>query len=79
MNKILIFLLCMIFGISIAFPILYIYRPVFIRCNKDDIKKKSKKKINKENLLVVLYTLIYSLIFTVVYMSLGISIQLKCF
>ena len=78
MNKILIFLLCMIFGISIAFPILYIYRPVFIKCYKDD-KKKAKKKSNKENLLIGFYTVIFSLIFTIVYMSLGISIQLKCF
>ena len=72
MNKTIIFLLAMCFGISIAFPLLYIYRPIFVKCDKE-------KKEKKENLLLCLYTIIFSLIFTIVFMSLMVSIQLKCF
>ena len=75
MNKLLIFLLCMFFGISIAFPLLYTYRPVFVKCKTQ--KKEDNEK--KENLLIGVYTIIFSLIFTIVYMSMSISIQLKCF
>ncbi len=69
MNKLLIFLLCMCFGISISFPLLYTYRPVFIKCDKE----------KKENLLIGFYTVFMSLIFTIVFMSIVVSIQLKCF
>ena len=75
MNKLLIFLLCMCFGISIAFPLLYIYRPVFITCNNEKKKERGKK----ENISIALYTIILSLIFTIVFMSIVVSIQLKCF
>ena len=75
MNRPLIFLLCMFFGISIAFPILYIYQPVYITC---DIKEREKRE-KREKLLIGFYTVFFSLIFTMMFMSIIISIQLKCF
>ena len=68
MNKIKFFILSICFGITIAFPLLYIYEPSFVKC---------KKKLNKD-IFIGLYTLIFSLIFTIVTMSLIIGIQQKC-
>ena len=68
MNKIKFFILSICFGITIAFPLLYIYEPSFVKC---------KKEFNQD-LLIGIYTFIFSLIFTIVCMSLITSIQLKC-
>ena len=54
MNKIKFFILSICFGITIAFPLLYIYEPSFVRC---------KKEIDKDILIGVYtrYSLFYSL------------------
>ena len=68
MNKIKFFILSICFGITIAFPLLYIYEPSFVKC---------KKEVNKD-IFIGLYTLIFSMIFTIVVMSLIVGIQQKC-
>jgi len=68
MNKIKFFILSICFGITIAFPLLYIYEPSFVRC---------KKEIDKD-ILIGVYTIIFSMIFTIVSMALIVGIQLKC-
>ena len=66
MNKIKFFILSICFGITIAFPLLYIYEPSFVRC---------KKEIDKD-ILISVYTIIFSMIFTIVSMALIVGIQL---
>ena len=68
MNKIKFFILAICFGISIAFPLLYVFEPSFVKCKKD---------INTD-IFICVYTLMFSLIFTIVSMSLIIGTQLKC-
>ena len=68
MNKIKFFILSICFGITIAFPLLYIYEPSFVKCKKEVYK----------DIFIGLYTLIFSMIFTIVAMSLIVGIQQKC-
>lgn len=69
MNRILNFLLAFCFGISIIFPILYIYQPIFIKCDK-----------KQQNLAasVSAYTILFSLVFSIVFMAMVVSMKKKC-
>ena len=72
MNRIIIFILALCFGISIAFPVLYIYQPIFTQLQYNTNQQKTSIK------LVCLYTMIFSIIFAIVFMSFVVSIQQKC-
>jgi len=59
----------MLLGITISFPITYIYEPSYVLAGTGDI----------DNTKLVGYTLFFPFIFTLVSISIIIGIQQKCF
>ena len=70
MRKFLNFLLCILIGLTISFPVTYVYEPSYIKsCPNGPV----------DNIKMGLYILLFPLIFTIVSLSIMIGIRQKCF
>ena len=71
MSKLLYFGLCMLIGITITFPLIYILEPSYVQ-------KCTNNQETTDNFLVVIYSLLFPLIFTIVSLAILVGIQQKC-